>query len=159
AAAVRRRDRSSPENRWPRPRGRLRTREATWPAGPFSSPRPRRGGRHCEAARGGRPQTDRERPSWHERSGFRPCRGIQSRSVHAGRCRMIARRLRAAWVAVAAAALIFGLSLISGGRLAGITAVFGSTAIALVVLAHLGVLVALAGPLVALRRRRRARPR
>ena len=61
-------------------------------------------------------------------------------------------------------AIVFGAATVIGASiflyrvrpLAGIT--FGSTAVALVVLAHLGVLAAIVGPLVARRRPRRHPP-
>jgi cytochrome c biogenesis factor len=56
-------------------------------------------------------------------------------------------------VAIAATLLIVGAILVSrSGRIAAITAVVGSTTIGLIVLAHIGVLAAIAACLVALRR-------
>ena len=67
-------------------------------------------------------------------------------------------RRRSASIAAAVAALTVGAVLMYGAwPIAGIIAVFGSSAIALAVLAHLGVLAALVGPMVVFRRRRRDR--
>jgi hypothetical protein len=65
------------------------------------------------------------------------------------------KRHRHGYVFFIAAATLIGASifLCRVRPLAGIT--FGSTAIGLAVLAHLGILAALVGPLVAWRRRRR----
>ena len=62
------------------------------------------------------------------------------------------------WVVVAAAVLVAGPVLLYQIRpVTGITAAFGSGAIALIMLAHLGVLAAIVGPLVVWRWRRHDR--
>jgi hypothetical protein len=63
-------------------------------------------------------------------------------------------------VAVSAVLLIAGsILLYRAGLMAGLTAAVGSTTIALIVLAHVGVLAAVIGTMVAWRRRRLDNPR
>ena len=66
------------------------------------------------------------------------------------------RRAHVVFLAATAMLILVSIFLYRIRPLAGIT--FGSTSIALAVLAHVGVLAALVGPLVAWRRRRRHRP-
>jgi len=63
-------------------------------------------------------------------------------------------------VVIAAVLLIAGpILLYRSGVIAGLTAAVGSTTIALIVLAHVGVLAAVLGTMVAWRRRRLENPR